>query len=247
MNLLLATVITFTATSEPPPRVVREAQAHVKLGDKYFDAREWERAIAEYQSALALVENATLVWNVARAYEEKGDVALATAFLERFLTLSISHDERDRATRRLSALRSTPIKRRDAEADVDRRERALSAESLPVVVVPARSTATTWGWTTLGLGAAIAATGGVVLGLGVRRYDDVHADASSHVADLTRQEAQTIQDDGDRRVTSGLVLLAVGGAAVAAGIVVLATRHDARVGFAPLDGGGALVGVSGTW
>jgi tetratricopeptide (TPR) repeat protein len=87
-----------------------------------------------------------------------------------------------------------------------------------------------WPWVTLGVGAAVAATGGALLGLGQADYDTVEsADGwgTAEVTGISVADAESLIASGDEKVLAGWTLLGVGSAAVIAG-VVLAVLPEAR-------------------
>lgn len=100
-GVLVAASIAQAQTRDP----VREAQEHVDRGDRHFDEREFELAIAEYTAALAVAPHPDLVWNIGRAHEEMKRYSQAIAFFERYALMAVSDEDRAVAGQRVSSLR----------------------------------------------------------------------------------------------------------------------------------------------
>lgn len=126
---------------------------------------------------------------------------------------------------------------------------ALNVEALPR---PPRSYAP-WHWVTLGLGAAILATGGLMTGLAFRDADRVNSastypDGTVKTGSLTRTEALALKNSAEAKSNAGIALYAIGGASLVTGIVFWILEPRAKAGdrslptvsAAPVPGGGAV-------
>ncbi len=74
--------------AEVDPEKVEEATRLYKIGLLQFEGKEFSGAAQTFLRALALDPNATLAYNVARAYENNGELEHALTYYERALELS---------------------------------------------------------------------------------------------------------------------------------------------------------------
>jgi len=77
----------------------------VDAGSDHFRAGRYQEAISEFREALAVLHNPGLVWNIARAYEELGDVRNALHYFEDFLKRYPKDKSVAEAQKRIAALR----------------------------------------------------------------------------------------------------------------------------------------------
>ena len=63
----------------------KQAASHYKQGKVFFDAKEYDRAIGEYQQAYDIDKKSAHLYNIARAYHLKGDPKSAMEFYQKFL------------------------------------------------------------------------------------------------------------------------------------------------------------------
>ena len=232
----------------PPVQKQREAKKYLKAANVHFDAKRWDEAADEYKKALALVHHPDIVWNIARCYEEKDVFLPAILYYQNYLReKGISAKRRTEAEKKVIELQ-----RRHAEATkpvvvtkppvvepvVTKPEPApVKPEPAPTtkpepttaapVMVLSRSQGpqtATWGWVTLGVGAAVGVTGGILLALGKGEYAAVNdAEGTGDLkTGITRAQALDHQDTGDTYITTGWILAGVGGAALVTAIVLVA-------------------------
>ena len=76
-------------------------------GRKAIAEKQYDTAVAKFLEALALDPNPVLVFNVARAYELKGDRKPALTFYRQYLAMSISKSDRADAESRIKALEAS--------------------------------------------------------------------------------------------------------------------------------------------
>jgi hypothetical protein len=159
---------------------------------------------------------------------------------------------------------TAPVARKPAPTAVS--EPALLA--LPAVSEKAPASYSPWSWISLGTGAALVVTGGVMTALaGVERgkVDDAATwpDGTVKAGSMTRLEALSIESKANQMSDASIGLYAVGGVAVVTGVILAildATSPRSRasadlpVGSSPLafsayatPGGGALVGATGSF
>ncbi len=116
LTILMALVTVCAAPADAQRRdtsKVRRAQQAVDRGDKFFDEKKYEQAIAEYTQAIAILPHPDLVWNIARAHEELKQYTQAIALYERYRTMDVpaadkaAVDDKIRALRQAAARQST--------------------------------------------------------------------------------------------------------------------------------------------
>lgn len=221
-----------TAKVEVDAAVAAEAS-----GDAKGAAQAIDRAFESVSIGLYLLEAAGL-------WEKAGDLALAS---ERFKAAAarqdLEADQRVAATDGLA--RVTAALARAAEPEPE--------PKLEVVHTP-REEPNILGWVVVGSGLAVAAFGVTSFFLSADKratWEDAERDPDGVVVGLERAEAQALEDDARLWWNMGIVGTAVGVAAVATGVVMLATdtgrpetRESVEVGGALVPGGG-LVTASG--
>lgn len=121
----------------------KRARAHAKQGDAYFDAKEYERAIAEYQAAFDLDGKPSRIFNIAVCHDYAGHRAKAIETYQRYVALEpegraadsaraaiakLTHDQEVEDQRRREA-EEAEARRRAEEADTQKQEQdRLAAE-----------------------------------------------------------------------------------------------------------------------
>lgn len=74
-------IIIAPAHAAPDPKAV----AHYKQGKAFLDAKDFDRAIGEFEAAFAIDNKALHLYNIGQAYEGKLDFENAVVFYQRFL------------------------------------------------------------------------------------------------------------------------------------------------------------------
>jgi tetratricopeptide (TPR) repeat protein len=209
------------ARAEDPPTFVRLNEE----GAAFYHARDFRKAIARFEQAYALEPDPNLLFNIARCRQALGENAAAIEGYERFLQAERAEPEgRAKAEHELAALRASE------------QERGRTSYLVPAL-------------TFLGAGALVATVGAVVYVGGVHDHKEVtgaaNYDNPEKVYGLSRAQAQSLVDSGDRKKIAGGIAMAVGGALLAtgAGFVVFG-RRPVSVGLEPAHGG-ALASVAG--
>lgn len=263
-------VLVANAAAEPPSRLDR-AQYHVNRGEMHFDREEWAQGLASYLLALELApENAGLYWNIAQAHEQLGDTERALEYLRRIEGMAVTDLQAAAVQAKMRALQplARPTARAEPEPARPEPEPAPSQELLmqtaplsaggfpldPVLVtgvVPAANPMRVAGWSTFGVGAGLLVAGIALSVAGQTAYGEV-SDAPVHngVRQMSQVEADRLQQRGDDLSVSGIVLLSIGGAAVAGGLLtaLLATDDGPALQVsAPSAGAGLTMGVRGTF
>ena len=112
----------------------KAAAQHYKQGKVFFDAKDYERAIVEYKLAFDNDGKAAHLYNIARAYDLKGDPKNAIDFYNRFLSADpdATAAPQVREFIRVATKAAAELDRKQREADEARRraedQRKLAAE-----------------------------------------------------------------------------------------------------------------------
>jgi thioredoxin-like negative regulator of GroEL len=210
----------------------------VQAADRAAKREDWRVAAAAYGEAWQLRQDRLpLLLKAARAANESGDHAKAESWLNQYLTRA-PEDAPDRA---------------EAQAMLDALQHKTESSPTQVptdhngVHEPGRpSLKRTAGWWTLGTGAAIAATGAVLVVLGKSAESQLNQDLGYdgtvvHGA-VTWDQAQTRGQSIGTLQTAGVTLLGVGAAAIGVGAVMVWLSNDAKVSVVPDWHGFALAG-----
>jgi hypothetical protein len=108
------------------------AHAHSKQGKAYFEAGDYDRAVAEYQAAYDIDGKPTRLYNIAVSYEKKGDASQAVAYYQKYLAADPDGEVADYAREAIAALEKqlddAAQKQREAEAEDARRKAAADDE-----------------------------------------------------------------------------------------------------------------------
>jgi len=84
----------------------RLAQQHYERGTAFFQQRMFDQALVELNEAFRLDPNPSLVYNIARCHEEKGDLHEAIKFFKSFLLTSNDRRAKRRIKKKLRRLRA---------------------------------------------------------------------------------------------------------------------------------------------
>ncbi len=224
--------------------------------NKAYKNGEFERAAALLREAYALVPEPILLYNLARALEGMGDFPGAIVAYEKYLAGEKKIEDRGALERRVQTLKDQVAAKAAADAQRKADEEAAKAAAEeqarrraggdPQPQEPRSRPArghSVLPWVTIGVGGAVALTGGG-FGLLARQASDDATTAPSQV------RAQELDDTAHARARTATLLLAAGGAVTVGGIVWLIvdrarSRDDAStVGL--VVGPGSL-GIAGSW
>jgi tetratricopeptide (TPR) repeat protein len=202
-------------------------------GAALYAARDYRRAIEKFIQAYAVDTDPNLLFNIARCYEELGEVDAAIEKYETFLkTPGADTRGRQRARESLAALRAA----RDQNAATtetgfaQQPKSSVAAESEPAPAAGDNAeTTSVLPWVTLGGSIAMAAVGTTFYLLGASDHGKV-TDAPGYaedgaVLDMTRQEADDLVSAGDTKKLIGGISFGLAGA-LAATYVVLLVQGD---------------------
>lgn len=224
-------------------------------GASLYAARDYRRAIEKFIQAYAIDNDPNLLFNIARCYEELGEVDAAIEKYETFLkTPGADTRGRQRARDSLAALKQMRDTR-DTDATVSgsasvssTAERDDSGAAPPAAASEGSSA---WPWVTLGGSVLFAAAGATFYVLGASDHGQV-TDAPGYgdpqaISTLTRREADDLVSSGDTKKLIGGVSLGLAGALAATYVVLLVTdddtsaqEQDVAFSIAPSRGGASL-------
>lgn len=220
-------------------------------GADLYAARDYRRAIEKFIQAYAIEPDPNLLFNIARCYEELGDVDAAIEKYETFLkTPGADPRGQTRARESLAALRAVAA----TPGMVDGPARP------PAEPAPRVATAEPDGgwvpWLTLGGSAVFAALGTTFYLLGKSDHDEVTSargfDDGAGVSEMTHREADDLVSSGDTKKLLGGISFGLAGALAATYVVLLVTRDgdstperqprpSLGLSLAPARGGAALL------
>jgi tetratricopeptide (TPR) repeat protein len=202
-------------------------------GAAFYSARDYRRAIEKFIQAYAIDTDPNLLFNIARCYEELGEVDAAIEKYETFLkTPGADTRGRQRARESIAALREA----RDqdttaADTGASQPKSSGAAETEPAAASPGdtRETPSVLPWVTLGSSIAFAAIGTTFYVLGASDHGKV-TDAPGYADDgavvgMTRREADDLVSSGDTKKLIGGISFGLAGA-LAATYVVLLVQDD---------------------
>jgi hypothetical protein len=202
-------------------------------GAQLYEAREFRKAVERFLLAYSIDRDPNLLFNIARCYERLGDDAAALEKYEEFLqTPGTDAEGRARAQASIAALhelQSTPAE----PAPAANQPTNASTESTRTDDGASAGNFGAWPWVSLGAGAAIAGTGGVLFALGEAQHasvEDVEGYGEpGHPIALTEAEARSKVELGDTLKTWGVATLATGGALLVTSAVLFWLDADAAV------------------
>ncbi len=232
LALVAATPVASAAPGEPT------AKERVARGLEFYQAGNYDEAIAEFERAYAASNSAAILFPWAQAERLRGNCRQAVDLYQRFIDSKPPTKQVEAATRNrkeceerlqsTDAVAATIVPGEAGDVSAPEPEPEPVQEPEPEPEPPPPPPPPRWrtdaaGWTLLGVGAAATIAGGAVLGLAQRSEADA-ADAPTYgdFADL-KESAAT------QRIAGGVVL-GVGAALLLAGVIRLALsgRTDAR-------------------
>jgi hypothetical protein len=245
------------AANEARPAAAPANQAGVaqlnEEGAAFYAARDYRRAIEKFIQAYAIDEDPNLLFNIARCYEELGEVDAAIEKYENFLkTPGADTRGRQRARESLASLRAS---KETAVADTA----PATSSTAPAEAQPQPSGApeaavaeesNVLSWLTLGGSVAFAAIGTTFYVLGAGDHSEV-TDARGFgdptvITPMTRRDAQDLVDAGDTKKLIGGISVGVAGALAATYVVLLVTGDESRPESEPSLGFSLLPSPDGT-
>jgi tetratricopeptide (TPR) repeat protein len=203
--LAVISVVACASPSHAAEGDIERAGALFEEGAMHYRAGRFDEAIERLEEAYQLAGEPVLLFNLAKAYEGKGDLEKAIDAYERYLDDAPDVADRGAIEARVETLRAQLA----ARAALERRaeEERLRADRAERGAAPSP-----WPWIVTGAGVA-ATTAGVVMGALASDRDDAAA------AEPIQQEAAPIREDAESLATGANVAFVVGGALIAGGVV----------------------------
>ena len=232
------------------------AKGYYKLGVNLYNRADYEEALDQFQKAYKHSGKAALFHNIARCYESLGKHEEAVKHYERYLEEGKPADA-DVIKARIANLKRLIAKKKAREKPkpasqpakpvtkpiVAPKPKPQPLKPLPVPAAPGRPMRTA-GWVLVGVGGATLVAG---LIMGGTAADIASSLEDQNATKQTEYESVKEEEDRGRAMETGMIIaLAVGGAAVATGAVLLILdarkNKERRAWLAPtVTPGGAFV------
>lgn len=263
--LLLVAILSFAPAVARAQGDTDLAKGYYKLGVELYNRADYEEALAQFNKAYKHSRKATLFHNIARCHESLGQHEQAVLHYERYLKEGKPADA-EMIKARIANLKRLIEKKKAAQPKPGPKPPVVKPTSQPVVkpgpkppVVkpqptpipippPPRSRPLrTAGWVMVGAGGASLIAGLIFGGLAADMADTLEKQNKANPA--VEYDADIMADEETGRTLQAvqILTLAVGGAAVATGVVLLILDRrkqskERRVWLAPvITPGGALV------
>ena len=222
------------ALAAPSPAAQAEAAKYYDAGVTLFKAKDYQGAIVEFTKAYRIDPSPTLVFNMARAFEEMKRFGPAKEFYERYLELAPDAKDRPQVEATIAALghlegqQKKPLPAPTAKPDP---VAINNKQPVPGAVTPQAGGAP-WGWIAIGTG--VAALGGfAALGVLANQQAD-ELDKLERDPRRTPAAWDDAQDKGAGYALGADILLGVSIAAVATGAALLILdTGDTQVSVGP--------------
>jgi hypothetical protein len=241
-SLALALGPTAAYAADPRPSAAPANQTNVaqlnEEGASLYAARDYRHAIEKFIQAYAIDTDPNLLFNIARCYEELGEVDAAIEKYETFLkTPGADTRGRQRARESLASLRDARDNGSEPNDSAEAHSRPAPADSMraapPAVAdTDTGGTSSVLPWVTLGGSLAFAAIGTTFYLLGASDHGKVTDapgfDDSTAVSTMTHRQADDLVSSGDTKKLIGGVSFGVAGALAATYVVLLVTRGDEK-------------------
>ncbi|HEY1956313.1 MAG TPA: hypothetical protein VGH28_11890 [Polyangiaceae bacterium] len=245
-----SSVTQYPGCPDPPPKLspaeVEAAHASYKVGVEAYNRGDYQKALDNFREAFRRDCSKVALLNfISRAYEGLGNKPEAIHALEVYLQRNPRAEDAEDIQTRIKNLKSQVGSTSTATATVTATVTATATATetaAPTATATVAPTATgevrTHGaapWVVVGVGAAAAIAGGVMIAVGQGKLDDAHANCTVNVADPSHPNCPTLPgindiDQSNKQRTDwqsqgnvvrgvGIAVAAVGVAAIAGGII----------------------------
>lgn len=212
-------------------------------GVALYRAGDYRQALEKFREAYAVGRDSNLLFNMARCYEELGELSAAIEKYDAFVTAPDADEAgREKARASLSRLRARLTAQPENAEPGEALVLASPSPHPGTASAEADSGSSSLGpEVTLGAGIASGVIGGTLYYLGIQDHNDV-TNASGYddpggVVGLTQAEARSLVDSGDAKKLAGGIALGLSGALIAVSVTWFITRgkqsraREATLGF----------------
>jgi tetratricopeptide (TPR) repeat protein len=215
------------ASAAPAPPEPDAAREHYERGLARYNLADFDGAILEFKQSYEISKAPRLLFNLAQAYRLKKDYESALFFYNTYLRTEPSAPNRDDVEAKIAEMKQALEEARKAQATPPRAQPRSEPPVDRVAEARTRRRRLLLGLGTAGAGLVVAGVGGGLLGLAAHDSSQLHQIAVNREAWTSASQAR--YDEGSRSQTAGVVLVAVGGAAlVAGGVWALMTWRQHR-------------------
>ena len=215
-----------------PSRPMREAaQTHYRSGSQFFESKQFDAALVEFEAAYRLSAEPDLLHNLSWTHEKAGHIKEALEYAARYASAVAGTDDEERARKRVEFLKQRYAGSATATATEPTAPSSGSAVTSPApapqpsepqtaasATVEPQQTETKRAVSPLALGLVVG--GGAVTAAGIGLLAGAWATGQQvGNADLAYADATALLDRGRALNTTGIALTIVGGAAVVGGAV----------------------------
>ena len=191
----------------PSRPMIEAAQTHYRSGSQFFESKQFDAALVEFEAAWRLSGEPDLLHNLSWTHEKAGHIKEALEYAARYASAVAGTDDEERARKRVEFL-----KQRYAGSATATEPTAPSSSGEPQKGEARRSVSP------LALGLVVG--GGAVTAAGIGLLAAAWATGQQvGNADLPYADATALLDRGRALNTTGIALTIVGGAAVVGGAV----------------------------
>lgn len=270
----IALSLTTTAAADrpaeggPSQEQLDQAQEHYAKGKAHHDAGEYDQAAAEYAKSYELSKLPVLLYNMAQVERLGGHAEQALEHYKQYLEVDPNGPGAERAREFVDAItteleqaakegKEPKVVEKDEGSDPDQAKPIEPpANPNPVIMIPppVDRPESSRGRVKKITGIVVGSAGLIGIGLGVKFGLDARSkqDEVAELAGVWDPSDEAIWDDGESAERSSIILLSVGTAAVAGGVVLYmlgsrdAKAAESRVTAAPIAGRDSLgVALSG--
>lgn len=215
------------------------AKQRFETGQLNYERGEYEKALAEFEEAYRLAPRPELQYNIAQAHERLLAFESAIAAYQAYLAGKPEARDRKVVESRIEFLKKQIAQKNAAAARPPPEALATGTVSPTSELEPRSRWKRTVGWVAIGVGGAALATG-LVFGLIARNKANDLEDAND--SQQSWDDAQQLQEDGERAETISIVGLVLGGVAAAGGtVLLLLDRSEGRSVYSFNSG---MIGIS---
>lgn len=220
-------------TDQPPTEASQDADTNDDLrramrvyqrGAENYALKRYEQALADFQEAASLHASANFQYNIGLCYEKLGRYSDAMRSFNIYLRANPDADDADEVRATIARLEDQRQEQERAQSEAERKRREANTKT---IIIDNTDTSVTpfivSGSVMLGLGAALALSGGLTFGiLAQQRADELDsAQFGGNPDRLTFDQIQDIETEGRRFEIAQISTIAIGSAVAVAGASIL--------------------------